>query len=113
MKYNLSKLMKKAWSLFKAAAKKSAISFSEALKKAWAWLKVQNVNAEKVQAVAESLGIVEEYHSWAGWQGFDRQVIHTEKAAFQVEVDDPTTKKGTRILSYYLYSQTQPTPQAA
>lgn len=44
---------------------------------------------------------------------FDRTLcIHTEQAAFKVEVEDPTTKKGTRIKSFFLYSQTQPAPMA-
>jgi len=109
-RYNLSKLMKKAWSLFRTAAKKTAISFSEALSKAWAWLKVQDANAAKVGAAAEALGIEEEYHSWAGWQALGRMVIHTSEAIFKVEVADPTTKKGTRIQSYFTYDQTQPAP---
>ena len=110
MKYNLSKLMKKAWSLFRAAAKKAAISFGEALRRAWAWLKVQEANAEKVEAAAEAAGIVEEFHTWAGWQALGRMVIHTSEAIFKVEVADPTTKKGTRIQSYFIYDQTQPAP---
>lgn len=112
MKYNMSKLMKKAWSLFRQAAKKTAITFSEALKKAWQWIKVQAANAVKVEAAAEAAGIVEEFHSWAGWQGLGRMVIHTEEAAFKCEVADPTTKKGTRVKSFFTYSQTQPAPMA-
>lgn len=112
MKYDLSKLMKKAWSLFRSAAKKTAITFSEALRKAWAWIRVQEANAAKVEAAAEAAEIEEEYHSWAGWQSLGRMVIHTEQAAFKVEVEDPTTKKGTRIQSFFLYSQTQPAPMA-
>ena len=112
MKYNLSKLMKKAWSLFRQAAKKTAITFSEALRKAWAWIKIKAANAAKVEAVAHALGIDQEYHSWAGWQNLGRMVIHTEQAAFKVEVADPTTKKGTRVKSFFLYSQTQPAPMA-
>lgn len=111
MKYNLSKLMKKAWSLFRTAAKKAAITFSEALRLAWAWLKVQAANAVKIEAAAEAAEIEEEYHSWAGWQALGRMVIHTEQAAFKCEVEDPTTKKGTRIKSFFLYSQTQPAPE--
>jgi hypothetical protein len=110
MKYNLSKLMKKAWSLFRAAAKKGAASFGDALRKAWAWLKVQDANTAKVEAAAEAAGIVEEYHSWAGWQALGRMVIHTSEAAFKVEVADPTTKKGTRVKSFFTYSDTQPAP---
>lgn len=110
MKYNLSKLMKKAWSLFRQAARKAAITFSEALRKAWQWIKVQEANAARIEAAAEAAGIEEEFHSWAGWQALGRMVIHTEEAAFQCTVDDPTTKKGTRVKSFFLYSQTQPTP---
>lgn len=112
MKYNLSKLMKKAWSLFRQAARKTAITFSEALRKAWQWIKVQEANAARIEAAAEAAGIEEEFHSWAGWQALGRMVIHTEEAAFQCTVDDPTTKKGTRVQSFFLYSQTQPAPIA-
>jgi len=109
-RYNLSKLMHKAWSIYRQALKKAAITFSDALKAAWVWIRVQAPNAAKVEAVAHALGIDQEYHSWAGWQSLGRMVIHTEQAAFKVEVADPTTKKGTRIKSYFTYEQTQPTP---
>ena len=111
-RYDLSKLMKKAWSLYRQAAKKAAITFSEALKRAWLWLKAQAANTAKVEAVAKALGIVEEFHTWVGWQALGRMVIHTEEAAFKAEVVDPTTRKGTRIKSFFLYSQTQPAPTA-
>jgi hypothetical protein len=91
MKYNLSKLMRKAWSLYRAAAKKAA-------------------NTAKVEATAEALGVEEEYHTWAGWKALGRMVCHTEEAAFKVEVADPTTKKGTRVMSYFTYTQTQHLP---
>ena len=61
-RYDMSRLMKKAWSLFRQAAKKVAITFSEALRKAWQWIKVQAAASAKVEATAEALGIVEEYH---------------------------------------------------
>ncbi len=54
MKYDLRKLMKKAWSLYRKASKKAASSFGEALRTAWAWLKVQAANAVKVEAAAEA-----------------------------------------------------------
>ena len=110
MKYNLSKLMKKAWSLYRKAMNKIDMTFGQALKAAWAWLKVQETNDMKVNAVANELGIVEEFHTWAGWKYMGRMVIHTSEAAFKVEVADPTTKKGTRINSYFVYSDTQPAP---
>lgn len=112
-RYNLSQLMKKAWSLYRQAAKKAAITFGEALKKAWQWIKVQAANAAKVEAKAAELGIEEEVHTWAGWQSLGRMVMHKSEAAFKIEVDDPTTKSGKRVKSYFIYSDTQPTPQAA
>lgn len=111
-KYNLSKLMKKAWTIFKTAAKKNAISFGEALRRAWAWLKVQDSNKAIVEAAAETHGIEEEYNTWYGWQTMGRMVIHTETAAFQCLLKDPLTKSGTRVQSYFLYSQTQVAPAA-
>ena len=106
-RYNLSTLMKKAWSLYKTAAKKTAITFSEALRKAWAWLKVQEANEAIVNAAAADAGIVEEFHTWAGWKALGRMVIHTSEATFKVTVSDPTTKNGTRVQSYFIYSDTQ------
>ncbi len=111
-RYNLSQLFHKAWSLYRKASKKAAASFADALRAAWAWLKVQAANTAKVDATAAALGVEEVYHTWVGWQAIGRMVCHTEEAAFKVEVDDPTTRKGTRINSYFLYSQTQPAPMA-
>ena len=111
-RYNLSQLMRKAWALYRKASKKAAATFADALRAAWAWLKVQAANAVKVDAAAAALGVEEEYRTWAGWQAQGRMVIHTEEAAFKVVVDDPTTRNGSRINSYFLYSQTQPAPMA-
>lgn len=111
-RYDLSKLFKKAWNLYRAALKKGTATFADALKTAWAWLKVQAANAAKVEAKAAELGIDEEVNTWAGWKAVGRMVMHTSKAVFQVEVAAPETKKGTRINSYFLYSDTQHAPQA-
>lgn len=107
MRYDRSKLMRKAWSLFRKSA---IITFAEALRLAWKWLKAQGANRAIIEAAAEALGIGEEFHSWAGWQTLGRMVIHGEEAAFKVQVDDPTTRKGSRIQSFFTYSQTQPAP---
>jgi hypothetical protein len=113
MKYDLSKLMKKAWSLFRQAMKKTAITFGAALALAWKWIKAEAANVLKIEAAAEAAGFGDvECHTWAGWQALGRMVIHTSEAAFKVEVTDPTTKKGTRIKSFFSYEQTQPAPMA-
>ena len=110
--YNLSTLFHKAWSLYRKAIKKGTAKFADALRTAWAWLKVQASNKAIVEAAAEAAGIVEEYHSWYGWQQLGRMVIHTSEAAFQCVIADPTTKNGTRVQSYFIYSDTQPAPIA-
>lgn len=112
-RYNLKTIMQRAWRYFKQAAAKTAISFSEALKRAWRWAKAQASNSVKVKAAADALGITEEYHSWAGWQSMNRQVVHGEKAAFQVTVDTPEKGEGkTYKKSFFLFSQTEPIPAA-
>lgn len=110
--YNLSTLFHKAWSLYRKAIKKGTAKFADALRTAWAWLKVQASNKAIITAAAEAAGIVEEYHTWYGWQQLGRMVIHTSEAAFQAVIADPTTKKGTRVQSYFIYSDTQPAPIA-
>lgn len=106
-RYNLSNLMKKAWSLYRKAMKKATATFSAALKAAWAWLKVQASNAAKVEAAATEAGYGDVIcRTWYGWKSKGREVMHTEKAVFQVEVLDPTVRKGTRIESYFTYEQT-------
>lgn len=112
MKYDLSKLFRKAWSLYRAAMKKGATTFGEALKKAWQWIRVQDANKAIIEAAAKAAGVAEEYRTWAGWQAIGRMVIHTSEAAFQCVIADPTTKKGTRVMSYFIYSDTQPAPIA-
>ena len=113
MKYNLKAIMMKAWSLYRAAAKKNPISFGEALRRAWKWAKAQNGNAARIEAAANAAGIDEEMPSWAGWQAVGRMVIHGEKAALQVVVDTPEKGDGkTYRKSFFTYSQTQPAPAA-
>lgn len=112
MKYNLKAIMTKAWEIFKKATK-VAITFSEALRRAWAWAKVQAGNAEKIAAAAIANGITEEYHTWYDWTMLGREVIHESKAVFQVVVDTPEKGIGkTFKKSFFTLSQTQPAPIA-
>lgn len=95
MKYNLKSIMNNAWKL----VRKLAITMSEALKIAWA-------NAKTIATAKSNSGISEEMHTWAGWHNFMREVIHESVSVLKVTVIDPTTKKGTKILSYFTLSQT-------
>lgn len=97
MRYNLRKVMFTAWKLFR----KLAVTFSEALRMAWANIKAQ-VRAK------EAAGVTEEAHTWSGWKAAGYEVIHESKALYRATVTDPTTKSGTRILSFFGASQVHP-----
>lgn len=112
MKYDLSRLFKKAWSLYRQALKKGNANFGNALRAAWTWIRVQASNAALVEGAAQAAGIVEEFHTWSGWRALGRMVIHTSGAAFKVTVADPLTRSGSRVMSYFVYSDTQAAPMA-
>ncbi len=79
MKYDLSKIMLRAWRLFREA---EGMTFAEALHRAWVSEKATPVNAERIQAAKEAAGIVEEVKTWAGWRDAGYMVIHGSKALF-------------------------------
>ena len=82
-KWNLSRIMTAAWKNFC----KYAISFSEALHRAWVSAKAEGINAERIEAVKAALGLEgQTVRTWAGWKAEGREVIHGEKAAFQVDL---------------------------
>lgn len=96
MKYNLSNIMRSAWTIFR----KGVQSFALALRIAWANAKTHN--AAKAEA-----GITEEAHTWAGWRGLGYEVIHESKALYPAIIIDPATKKGTQVTCYFGASQVQ------
>ena len=61
MNYNLSRIMSKAWELFR----KLDISFSECLRRAWAAVKAEPVNAARIAAARTAAGITEDVNTWA------------------------------------------------
>ena len=82
MKYNLSGIMSHAWRMFR----KLEISFSEALRRAWASAKAEPVNAERIAAAQAAAGIMEECNTWSGWQKLGFDVLHGSKALFGVDL---------------------------
>lgn len=94
--YNFSQIMNKAWQLFNATSD----TFAECLKKAWADAKAF------VDAIRNNF-ITEEVHTWFGWHELGYEVIHESKNVFQITVNDPKTKSGKRVLSYFTRSQVQ------
>jgi len=82
MKYNLSRIMTKAWELFR----KLEISFSEALHRAWNSAKAEPINAERISQAKAQAGITEETNTWSGWKALGYEVIHGSKALFGADL---------------------------
>ena len=97
MKYNLSHIMRSAWSIFRKGVK----SFSEALRMAWS-------NAKSHNTAKQAARINEETHTWSGWKLLGYEVIHESKALYKAILSDPATKSGKRVTCYFGASQVQP-----
>lgn len=78
MKYDLKAIMTRAWAIFR----KAAVSFSEALHRAWLSAKAEPINAARIEAAKAEAGISEETNTWAGWKALGFEVIHGMKALF-------------------------------
>ena len=79
MKYDLSAIMSRAWVIFRTAA----ISFAEALHRAWQTAKARAVNDATVEATKAAAGVTEECRTWADWHRSGYEVTHGSKALFQ------------------------------
>ena len=79
MKYNLSKIMLKAWKVFRSNKK---ISFGEALHRAWLSVKAEEVNGKRIDQSKAATGITEETNTYTGWKKAGYEVIHGSKALF-------------------------------
>lgn len=79
MKYDLSRIMLRAWRLYR---KTEGLSFGEALHRSWISAKAEPVNAERIEAAKRKAGIVEEVKTWSGWKEAGFEVIHGSKALF-------------------------------
>ena len=83
MKWDLRRIMTNAWKNFR----KYAISFSEALHRAWQSAKAEGINAARIEAMKRLVGLEgQTVRTWTGWKAEGREVIHGEKAAFQVDL---------------------------
>ena len=82
MKYNLSRIMHKAWELFR----KYTINFAEALHRAWQAAKAAPINAQRIEDAKKAMGIDEECRTWSGWRDAGFEVQHGSKALFGVDL---------------------------
>ena len=78
MKWDLRKIMLRAWNNFR----KGGLSFSEALHRAWLSAKAEPINAARIEIAKAEAGIVEECNTWAGRKALGFEVIHGMKALF-------------------------------
>lgn len=102
--YNLSKIMSRAWALFR----KLGISFSEALHRAWLSAKAEPVNAARIEKAKAGAGITEQTNTWAGWKALGFEVIHGSKALFGCELIHGSKGDGsTYKASFFGASQVQ------
>ena len=104
-KYNLSKIMHKAWVIFR----KGKITFGEALHRAWMSAKAAPINAARIEAARKAAGIDEECNTWAGWKAMGREVIHGSKALFKVLLIHASKgDNATYTASFFSAAQVQP-----
>lgn len=82
MKFNLSSIMKTAWSLFR----KLNLAFAECLHRAWEIAKAAPINAERIERAKAESGITEQTETWSGWQALGFEVVHGMKALFGVDL---------------------------
>ena len=78
MKFNRRNIMQAAWRNFR----RYAISFAEALHRAWLSAKAEPINAARIEAAKAAAGITEAVNTWAGWRALGREVLHGSKALF-------------------------------
>ncbi len=110
-KYNLSAIMKNAWSIF---GKEEGITFGEALHRAWLSAKAEPVNAKRIEDAKASAGILEEVRTWYGWKQAGFTVRHGSKNLFQVELIWGSKGDGkTYKASFFGASQVEATEDAA
>ena len=79
MKYNLSKIMLKAWKIYR---KTKGISFGESLHRAWLSAKAEEINAKRIETATQAAGITEETNTFAKWKELGYKVAHGSKALF-------------------------------
>lgn len=83
MKYDLRKIMLKAWKNFR---KYKDLSFGEALHRAWLSAKAEEINQQRVEAAKAAAGITEEAETWNTWKKLGYEVIHGSKALFGADL---------------------------
>lgn len=83
MKYNLRKIMSRAWRNYR---KNKNLSFGECLHRAWLSAKAEEINANRIEESKKAAGVTEETNTWSGWKLLGYEVIHGSRALFGAEL---------------------------
>lgn len=106
MKYNLSKIMFKAWEIYR---KVKNICFGEALHRAWLSAKLKEINAKRIEEGKAAAGITEPVYTWSEWKKLGYEVVHGSKALFKCLLIWGSKGDGaTYKASFFGESQVQP-----
>ena len=80
MKYDLRKIMLRAWEIYRKNNKE--LAFGECLHRSWLSAKSKDENAARIEKAKAALGITEETNTWSDWKKKGFEVIHGSKALF-------------------------------
>ncbi len=106
MKYSLSKIMLKAWKVYR---KTKDIRFAEALHRAWLSAKAEEINAKRIEDAKHAAGVTEATNTWDGWKKAGFEVVHGSKALFgAVLIWGSRGDSATYKASFFGKSQVQP-----
>ena len=104
-RYDLSKLMKKTWTLYR----KLQLTFSECLHRAWISAKAAPVNESRIAEAKATAGITEETATWSDWKKAGYEVRHGSKALFQASLIWGSQGDGAEYkASFFGASQVEP-----
>lgn len=102
MKWNLKKIMLRAWELYR----KGGLTFAECLHRSWLTVKAEPVNAARVAEAKAAAGITEEVSTWSGWRKLGYEVIHGSRALFGCSLIWGSRGDGAEYkASFFGYSQ--------
>ena len=96
MKYNLSKIMLKAWKVYR---KTKNISFAEAFHRAWLSAKAEEINAKRIEDAKHAAGITEETNTFAKWKELGYKVKHQHYSDVLLSGEAGETAQNTRQVS--------------
>lgn len=83
MKYNLRKIMLRAWENYR---KNGNLSFGECLHRAWISAKVEKTNQDRIATAKAAAEVTEDVNTYSGWKTAGYEILHGSKALFGVDL---------------------------